>query len=85
MTEAARQRRGRMMRLTSHKGSLSLYAYVHRHYYEIRIMRDRETGKFTGQCIEIRGAIGQGSTVEECFQDTASAVQAVLVFTGEQG
>jgi len=52
--------------------------------YRLDIVRDKETGTYTVQCVEIPAAIEQGDTVEEAIANGKAVIRSILAFKAKR-
>ena len=48
------------------------------------IVKESPEGGYTGQCLEINGAISEGETLEELAKNMADVIQLVIEYTHER-
>lgn len=46
--------------------------------FTIRYQSEEEEGGFSGQCLELPGAISQGETIEELIENMKDAIRLIL-------
>lgn len=52
--------------------------------FTVTLERDRETGYYTAQCVELPAAISQGKTEEEAKENVKEAIELVLEYLEEK-
>lgn len=52
--------------------------------FTVTIEKDKETGYYTVQCVELPAAISQGKTEEEALANIKDAIQLVLDYLEEK-
>ena len=52
--------------------------------FTVVIERDRESGYYTAQCVELPAAISQGKTEEEAKRNVREAIELVLEYLEEK-
>lgn len=52
--------------------------------FTVTLERDRETGYYTAQCVELPAAISQGKTEEEAKENVKEAIELVLEYLKEK-
>lgn len=48
--------------------------------YTLRVTRDRESGGFMVQCVELPAALSEGETIDEAVTNGTDAIESVLAF-----
>ena len=48
--------------------------------YTLKIHKDEATGWYTGQCIQVPGAISQGETFQELMENMEDAIRMILEY-----
>jgi predicted RNase H-like HicB family nuclease len=58
--------------------------YLTTRNFTVTIEKDKETGYYTAQCVELPAAISQGKTEEEAKENIKEAIQLVLEYLEEK-
>ncbi|MGP8125018.1 MAG: type II toxin-antitoxin system HicB family antitoxin [Nitrososphaerales archaeon] len=57
---------------------------MERRAFTVTLEKDKETGYYTAQCVELPGAISQGKTEEEARKNIKEAIELVLEYLEEK-
>lgn len=52
--------------------------------YTISVHKNTENGWYSGQCVQIPGAISQGKTLDELMENMKDAITMILEYNKEQ-